>query len=91
MQDFLAKVKEQIWQKGNLVIQFAGSMILIILCWYSIRYTQYMEPFQLEFPINRTDSVIRNILIFLVVLVIIGGLSILEKKCSLRTQKVIRI
>lgn len=90
MKDCLDKIFLWLYKAGNIVIGIAGSLILVILSWYSLRYTQYMKPFEPEFPINRIDSMGQNLLILFLAMMLLGMLALLEKKSSLRIQVFMR-
>lgn len=47
---------------ANWVIRITGAIIFLWLSWYAFRYTQYMNPGELEIPRNVKDSMGRNLL-----------------------------
>lgn len=71
---------------ANWVVRVVGVAIFAFLSWYSLTYTQYMNPLGSEDPINVPDSVKRNVLFLGVALVVVVGLFFLEKKLPEITQ-----
>ncbi|MCM1534960.1 MAG: glycosyltransferase family 39 protein [Clostridium sp.] len=61
----------------------------MFLFWYSFRFTQYMPPNSPEFPVERADSVLWNLLTLLVFGGIFTGLTALGKKLSDKTKNII--
>lgn len=67
---------------ANRVVQVSGVAIFSFLTWFSLTYTQYMNPLGSEDPINVQDSVKRNLLFIGLAIAVIVGLFLLEKKLS---------
>lgn len=83
------KVTSLFYHTGNRIISVAGSVIFFFLCWYSFRYTQYMPPFSLEFPVNVADSMLRNLLALGLLAAMTVGLTAAERKLEPKVQRVI--
>lgn len=72
---------------ANYVIRIVGSVIFLALTWYAFRFTQYMLPMQgYEYPVDRKDSEIVNLLVLLVFVAVLLGLVRMEKKLSSKVQ-----
>lgn len=72
---------------GNIIICVLGSLIFLILCWYSFRYTQYIPPEAPEFPLDHQDSILWNLLTLIIFGSVMAGLRVLGKKLSSVMQK----
>lgn len=72
-----------------MIIRVAGSLIFLFLFWYSFRFTQYMPPNAPEFPVEKADSVLWNLLPLFVFGGVFAGLTALEKKLSEKTKNII--
>lgn len=83
------KINSLFYHTGNRIISVAGSVIFLFLCWYSFRYTQYMPPHSLEFPVNVADSMLWNLLILGLFAAMAVGLAAAERRFSAGTQTVI--
>lgn len=71
------------------VICVVGSLIMAWLCWYALWYTQYVEVFGNETPLNTGDSRLRNLLILVLAAGVTFLLCLLEQKGSERLQSMI--
>ncbi len=71
---------------ANWVVRIFGSTIFLILTWYSMRYTQYVEPGWQEIPNNMPDSMVWNMLFLVLAVGVFAGLLVLEKKLSERVK-----
>lgn len=72
-----------------MVIRLTGAGIFVFLSWYAFRYSQYMDPAVGEFPVNVRDSMIRNLVFVLGVLLLYVGCQLLERRMADR-QKVLQ-
>ena len=76
----MERIGERIVSWANWTIRIVGSLIFLILTWYALRYTQYMVPMQgYEYPVDRKDSEILNLLAAVLFCAIIYGLMKAEK------------
>lgn len=74
---------------ANWVVRVCGSAIFLFLIWYSMRYTQYINPGGSETPVNVHDSISRNVLLLLLVAAVFVWLMHLEKKLAPRLRRLI--
>lgn len=51
-----------------IIVRLAGAGIFLFLTWYALRYSQYMDPAEGEFPITIPDSMGWNLAFLMVVL-----------------------
>lgn len=65
---------------ANNTVRVTGVVIFAFLTWFSLTYTQYMNPLGSEDPINVPDSVKRNLLFGGLAIAVIVGLFFLEKR-----------
>ena len=76
---------------ANWVIRVIGAAIFLVLVWYAFRYTQYMVPMQgYEYPVDKGDSEIANLLTVLLFLGAIAGLMFVDKKVTARVKNIIK-
>lgn len=81
-------MREKFLWTANWIVRVIGGGIFIILSWYAFRYTQYMNPGADERPLNVHDSMLKNLLVLFVAVAIYYGLTVWEKRISLRTQEI---
>lgn len=84
-----SRIYPQLLHMGNIIICVTGSLIFLFLFWYSFRFTQYMPPNSPEFPIERADSVLWNLLTLFVFMGVFTALMALGKKLSVKAQNII--
>lgn len=83
------KIRDILVSTGCRVVCVTGSLLFLFLSWYSLRFTQYMPPNAPEFPVDVRDSSIWNLLAFLFICGIMGGLTALDKRLSAGWKQVI--
>lgn len=71
---------------ANWVIRVTGAAIFLWLVWYAFRYTQYMNPGEMEIPRDVKDSMGRNLLGLAMAVVVLYGVFCLEKKVPDKAQ-----
>lgn len=74
---------------ANWTVRVVGSAIFAFLTWYSLRFTQYINPLGSEDPIVVRDSVIRNMLCLGLAIAVVVGLTVLEACLTVRTKLLI--
>lgn len=67
------KLATGLYHAANHVLRIVGSVIMLILFWYCLRYTQHVIPGSREVLTNQKDSVLQNIL----ALCLCGGATVL--------------
>lgn len=76
---------------ANWVIRVIGAAIFLVLVWYAFRYTQYMVPMQgYEYPVDKGDSEIANLLTMFLFMGLIAGLMFADKKATTRVKNIIK-
>lgn len=79
-----------LYRAGNWVVRIVGGVIFLMLGWYSMRYTYYVEPGQGEMPVNIPDSMWRNILVLLIALAVFAVLLIIERRTDTKVQMLLK-
>ena len=74
---------------ANWIVRICGGVIFLFLTWYSMRYTQYMNPGGDEVPVNVRDSMSRNLLFLFLVLAVFVWLMHLEKRIAPGIREII--
>lgn len=54
--------REWLYRAANLVVKLFGCGIFAGLCWYAMRYTQFISPEGAEVSLNVRDSMLKNLL-----------------------------
>lgn len=67
---------------ANWVIRVVGVAIFTFLSWYSMRYTQYVNPLGKEYPINVWDSAKRNIFFVGIAVIVVITLMFIESRMT---------
>lgn len=67
---------------ANWIVRISGGAIFLFLTWYSMRYTQYVNPGGEEMPLNVRDSMSRNLLLLLLLAAVFVWLMKLEEKIA---------
>ncbi len=82
------RLENLVLSSANWTVRLTGSVIFLLLVWYSLRYTQYMVPMEgHEFPIDMKDSMFQNIVAAALFTALAAGLLCVEKHFSEKTQK----
>lgn len=89
MRDKIEKASEKLYHAGNWVVRIVGSVIFLVLVWYSLRYTQYVFPGEYETPRVIHDSMLKNALAVVAALCVMAGLMVLEKRIGARFKKAV--
>lgn len=84
------EAREKLVVLANWIVRICGAAIFWFLTWYSLRYTQYMNPRGNEIPVNVRDSMGRNLLILLFAGAFLVFLSQLEKSVSQQVKSRIK-
>lgn len=71
---------------ANWTLRITGSAIFLVLSWYAMRYTQYIEKYDGENLVNIHDSMSRNILGLMLAGLFLAGLFLLEQRLSAWVQ-----
>ncbi len=74
---------------ANWVVRIFGGAIFLFLTWYSMRYTQYINPGWNEKPVNVPDSMLQNIAVLLAAVLLFCGLLLAEKRLQPKMQKTV--
>lgn len=74
---------------ANWVVRIFGGAIFLFLTWYSMRYTQYINPGWNEKPVNVPDSMLQNLVVLFGAVLLFCGLMLVEKRLLPKTQKMI--
>ena len=81
------RINARLYYMGNWIVCVVGSILFLILTWYSFAYTQYMAPHGIEFPINIQDSKKQNLIVFAAACMVMVGLGKLEKILAPKVKK----
>lgn len=54
--------QERLYRAANLVVKLLGCGMFAGLCWYAMRYTQFVSPDGPELSLNVRDSMVKNLL-----------------------------
>ena len=76
-------------EAANWVISVTGSAIFAVLIGFSLIHTQYMIPGGSETPLNRSDSLLSNVSVLVLVLLLIFFLYRAEKKMPENIKRIL--
>lgn len=80
---------ERVYQAANWTVRIIGALIFVWLVWFSLRYTYFCLPGPAERPIVTKDSLWTQAGFVLLALVLCFFLSLLEKRVSRNTARLI--
>lgn len=86
VQTLMKREKAGLWERlehlAIWTVSVIGILIMLFLCWYAFRYTQYMLPGQNEISNNVRDSMTRNLLALGLAVLGMFVLNYLERRIS---------
>lgn len=88
--EIYGKFVSRLSSAANWILRITGSLIFLVLVWYSMRYTQHIPQYYNELPVNNRDSGLKNCLMLLSVAIVFLMLMKLENHISLKSQTRIR-
>lgn len=88
--EIYGKFVSRLSSAANWILRITGSLIFLVLVWYSMRYTQHIPQYYNELPVNNRDSSLKNCLALLSVVIVFLLLMKLENHISIKSQVWIR-
>lgn len=74
---------------ANYVVKIVGAAIFAVLLWYAFRYTWYVLPGGREMPVDMHDSMWKNLLCVICVMVFVAALLYADRKVPAKGKKII--
>lgn len=72
---------------ANWTVRIVGGAVFLVLAWYAMRYTQYIQPGGREIPVNVRDSMTNNLLAAALAVVLMVCLVMAERRISAKAQR----